>query len=97
MNEKYFVVAGNHKQYKDFIKRKCKELCLIGKDVSFSNFAYATYDTLKGHSNPHGWFYGTWKERSDIGHLMVQLIISTREDSPSRDTLLKLADELIKT
>ena len=96
MNEKYFVVAGNHQQYKDFIRRKCEELYNTGKEVSLSNFVYATSDSLKGHSNPHGWFIGTWKERADIGHLLFQLIISTREDSPSRDTLLKLADELKK-
>ncbi len=96
MNEKYFVVAGNHQQYKDFVRRKCEELYLIGKEVSLSNFVFATCDSLKGHSNPHGWFIGTWKDRADIGYLMVQLIITTREDSPSKDTLLKLADELKK-
>lgn len=96
MNGKYFVVAGNYQQYKDFTKKKCDELWSQGLEVSYSNFVYATVDSLKGYSNPHGWFYGTWKERADINLILLHLMVATKSDSDSMTTFQKLIGELRK-
>ena len=81
MSDKYYVVAGNHDQYRDFIKKKAEELWADGVDVSLSRFVYATPDSIKGIHNPHGWFYGTWRNRKDIQQLVAIMKISSDDNT----------------
>lgn len=71
---KYYVVAGNRNEFQEFIHRKSGELWQAGKDVSFSHFVYVdSEEKLAGVQNPHGWFYGTWRQRKDIRILLEVL------------------------
>lgn len=77
MSKKYFVVAGNKEQYLTFIKKKCEELYNLGDEVSLSHFIYVNdINTLKGHTNPIGWFIGNWRERKDINEIIFQLMLA---------------------
>ena len=76
MNQKYFIVTGSYEQFRDFRSRKIIELCESGIPVHHSDFIYATEDTIRGHRNPKGWFWGTWRERRDIDLVLIHLRIS---------------------
>ena len=97
MSDKYYVVAGNHDQYKAFVHKKTQQLSEMGvTDISYSHFVYVGADgfNLKGISNPHGWFYGTWRERSDIKNILTVLKVCTT-DKPN-ETLNDLYWEVCK-
>jgi len=93
MNQRYFIVCGNYEQFRDFSKKKHQELTNSGILVEITDFIYATVDSIRGHRNPRGWFYGTWRERSDIGDILTLLMVST--DKPS-ETLLSLYVEYLE-
>lgn len=78
MNEKYFVIAGNRFQATDFINKKVQQLYEMGTtSISLSNFVYVSdVSSLKGYSNPTGWFVGTWRERKDIDEIIIQLLMA---------------------
>jgi hypothetical protein len=78
MSDKYFVISGNVHEFSVFIKKKCEELYAAGNtDISYSHFVYvADIFSLKGYSNPTGWFIGTWRERKDIDEIIVQLLMA---------------------
>ena len=94
MNEKYYVIAGNHKEFSEFMNWKITELW--NKDqvfLSFSNFVYLEkVEQLQGLVNPHGWFVGTWKKRPNIQSL-VGAIVSRCHSGPS-DGLEKVIKEI---
>jgi hypothetical protein len=84
---KYFVVAGTYDQFKDFKIKKMAELWNSGNRVEHTDFIYVTEETLRGYSEPHGWFIGTWRERSDIKRIMMLLRIAQRGINPTLDRL----------
>ena len=81
MQGKYYVIAGNAIQAKEFIKRKSLEMWNKGDTfISLSHFVYvADVTTLRGVSDPHGFFIGTWRERKDIIEILYQLLIATQD------------------
>jgi hypothetical protein len=95
MSEKYYVVAGNHDQYKTFVHRKVTEMWEDGACPSMSDFVYVgpDGDNLRGISNPHGWFYGTWRERKDIKNIVTVLKVCTNNNN---DALNKIYWDVCK-
>jgi hypothetical protein len=81
MNDRIFVVAGTRVQYDIFIRKKCEELFWENNtSILLSNFIYVdSIDKLRGYSDPHGYFIGTWCERKDIEEILF--IIKTRSNS----------------
>ena len=72
-DDKIFVVAGNLVEFKQFMHKKLdqlwKEYNEQGKifNISMSNFVYvSSLDSLAGHRNIHGYFYGTFRNRPDL-------------------------------
>ena len=74
MNNKFYIIAGNHSQFLEFAKKKAQEMYNDGYTwVTLSNFVNVTVPTqLKGISNPHGWFVGTWKHNSNIRDILFE-------------------------
>ena len=70
-----FVIAGTRQEYNEFIQKKALELFNQGDtSVSLSQFVYVNDSTsLKGYSEPHGWFVGTWRDRSNIYEIVHEL------------------------
>ena len=81
MNTKYYVIAGNHQQGTQFIKNKCGTMVRSGwTSMSLSNFVYvASPEILRGQDNPTGWFYGSWRERDDIGMILMMLVLNKKK------------------
>ncbi len=87
MKHRVWVIAGNEHQYHDYVRNKP-----LNGDKKYS-YVYAP-DTLRGFTNPHGVFIGTWRERPDILDILQQLIISTTENT---DKLQNLRVEISKS
>jgi hypothetical protein len=74
MNGKYYVIAGTRQEFNVFIQKKALELFGKGEDISLSNFVFVNAsDQLKGVESPHGWFIGSWRERSNIFEIVYEL------------------------
>ena len=74
--EIFFVVCGSHEEFLECIRKK-------------NNFDYDyrfVYDrmTLVGFNNPHGCFYGSWRQRQDIQDIIMELIVRTTDGSNAR-------------
>lgn len=83
MPSKIYVIAGNHHQYTDFVKRKLTEEfdhCMaFGKifNRSMSDFVYVNGpEQLIGVADPQGFFIGTWRHHPKIEPIMVRLMIA---------------------
>lgn len=80
MNDKIFVVAGNHEQYKAFAHKRLKEIfedCQNnGKmfNMSLSNFVYVSGpEVFRGWNEVHGVFTGTYRDRPDIRDIVREI------------------------
>ena len=75
MSDKYYVICGNRQEYNVFIQKKALELFNQGDtSVSLSQFVYVnSTNQLKGRVDPHGWFVGTWRDRSNIHEILHEL------------------------
>lgn len=78
MSNKYFVIAGNRSEYMEFVHKKVNEL-IHSTTISFSDFVYVdNADSLRGYSDPRGWFVGSWREKRGINEIIVQLSLAKR-------------------
>ena len=99
MTEKYFVICGNRQEFQDFIVKKSADLWLLGHtSISMSNFVYVDdVMKLKGIQNPHGWFYGTWCDHTNLGEIIQQLCISSTTYNDSLRNIKLQAEEYRKS
>jgi hypothetical protein len=69
---KYYVICGTVFEFNEFMQRKALELFGQGDtSISLSHFVYVnSSDQLKGLVDPHGWFVGTWRDRSNIHEIL---------------------------
>jgi len=71
---KYYVVAGNYIEYRDFTHRKHNET-----GIPLANFVFVSSEvTIMGVENPTGWLYGTWRQRKHIDNIIFRLIVNKR-------------------
>jgi hypothetical protein len=91
---KVYVVAGNHDQAYEYINRKIAERISNGETVNkIGDYVYLDkVNRLRGVSNPHGVFIGTWRDRPDILDIVFELIMHSTD--PTR--LREIHDELYK-
>ena len=95
MNGKYYVVCGNRNEFNEFIKRKAFELFGQGNtSISLSQFVHVdSVDKIRGIHEPTGWFYGTWRERSDIKNILkVLMVCSTTKNDMINDLYWELCE-----
>ena len=80
MSDKLFVICGNRSEYMMFVHKKVNELFQYSQtSITMSHFVYVdSADNLRGHSNPKGWFVGSWREKKGINEIMVQLFLAKR-------------------
>jgi hypothetical protein len=91
MQSKYFIIAGKKIEFDLFIRKKLSELYEAGNtSLTLSDFVYvSSRDTLRGHRNPHGYFIGAWRERSDIVEIFEQLISISDDETK----IIKMIDD----
>lgn len=97
MNGKWFVIAGNNNQFLNFVKQKVTEKWPNDTSVSMSNFIYVDHpDKLRGWSNPHGWFIGTWKEHKHIRDILIYLSVAYHDEKPHQN-LIDILHEILQS
>lgn len=80
-----FVVAGTHAEYLNFLK---------GRGYNTSDYRYVTdANSLRGTTDPHGFFVGTWAERLDRDAILSQLWMCTRTKNPQLDDIIEEVDK----
>jgi hypothetical protein len=94
---KHFVVCGDYDQFRVFSKKKYIELANSGYPINHTDFIYATVDSIRGHRNPTGWFWGTWRERKDIDEIITHLRISHGNQNVVLDRIHRMVRENSKT
>ena len=91
MTEKTYVVAGNHQEFLEHVKRKLQRLYSEGDTrLTISDFVYVvTVDQLRGRRDIKGYYYGSYMQRPDIAEIqnMIQ-IIKTRFGVTDTSTLI---------
>lgn len=82
---KIFVIAGNHHQAEDWIKKNLEKRAMSGETtISRSQYVYVDDATsLRGVNNPHGIFIGTWRERWDIREVVETLLVQSVHVNPT--------------
>lgn len=75
---KKYVIAGNQKQALDWIKQDTYKRHSAGiTDASMSDYVVvANVDRLRGVTDPHGVFIGTWRERDDVLEIVEALFMA---------------------
>lgn len=76
MNQKFFIIAGTHDQYKHWIKKNIDRIYQSdpSRSISLSNFVYVSRpDVLRGHREVHGYFVGTFRNRPDIRDIVQHI------------------------
>lgn len=94
---KYYVIAGNVFEFDRFIKKKSAEMWNEGNtSVSLSDFVYVSgVDTLNGLSEIQGFYVGTWKNRSDVMEIQLQVHI-IKEKMKQNEIFLKIQDAIVQ-
>ena len=86
-SEKLFIVAGTRQEYEFFIRKKADELAKTGYPISLSHFVYvSSFETMRGHRDVHGWFYGSYLQRKDLKDIVMQIRVTN--NIPNSDTIL---------
>mgnify|MGYP003344408089 CR=1 FL=1 len=96
MDKKYYVIAGNYREYIEFAKRKTKEYYETGfTGASLSNFIFVdSKERLLGVQNPSGFFIGTWKDHPEIEAIMIALAGAVTNDIGKLTLIKKLWVEM---
>jgi len=89
---KTFVIAGNNHQAKHWIDENIKKRYKAGEtSLTLSDYVYVSSpEKLKGISDPHGVFVGTWYERAD----MLEVIQTLRHCTRVRNEKLNIIMDL---
>lgn len=89
---KIFVIAGNGEQARQWIVNDCERRWNAREtSVSISDYVIVQRaESLKGLSDPHGVFVGTWRERDDIYYVIEALMIASSQPNPA---LVKILEE----
>lgn len=96
-NKQYFIICRDREQFKNFTNKKTNDLWLQGyTSFSLSNFIYVSgVDRLRGHSNPSGFFIGTWYERPDIRDILA-VLLACCTDSKKVETIANMYDRVVE-
>lgn len=78
--KKLFVIAGNMKEYQEFVA-SCAE---SGRYNGYMPMYVSSANILRGTIDPEGTCIGTWKERLDIVDILETLIICCKNINKQR-------------
>lgn len=88
---KTFVIAGTYDQGMAWVKQNITETAIkYGEWRSMLDYIIVKDAiSLKGHSDPHGMFVGTWRERKDIKDIVQSLLIQSTHPNPALGEIWK--------
>ena len=75
---KIFVIAGTREQANQWIKSNLEKRAKSGvTTLSWSDYVVVNDPVkVRGYSDPHGVFIGTWRDRPDIEEIVEHLFLS---------------------
>ena len=77
MADKVFVISGTVDQFTSWRSQNIDRLVNAYGITKLADIVYvSSVDILRGYSEPHGMFIGTWYHRNDIGAILIQLTIA---------------------
>jgi hypothetical protein len=81
---KKFVIAGTAEQARQWIKTDTERRWRLGQtSANMSEYVVVFNPTqLRGVSDPHGVFVGTWRQRDNIFDIVQNLMLATRDLNP---------------
>ena len=83
------VIAGNRSQGDNWIKSNIEKRTKAGETVNWHDYYYVSHvDGIKGFSNPHGVFVGSWRDRDDILDIVETLYHSNTSPNPPLEKIL---------
>lgn len=82
---KIIVIAGTLEQAKQWIKQHLDKRMNAGETtLSYSDYVTVKgLDHLRGFSDPHGYFVGTWKQRPDIKQIVEYMLTNNTHNNKS--------------
>ncbi len=82
MSDKIFIVSGTYEQYKQWVRKNIDRYYAKNTSISLSHFVYVSSpDILRGHSEVHGYYVGSYKNRKDIEQIREMIrIVNFRSD-----------------
>jgi hypothetical protein len=88
---KTFVVAGTYDQGMRWVKQNITDYATThGSWRSLSDYIIVKDAiSLRGHSDPHGVFVGTWRERKDLKDIVQSLMIQSTHPNPALGKIWK--------
>ena len=88
---KTFVVAGTNEQAQNWIRQNITDYATThGSWRSLSDYIIVNSEmNLKGHSDPHGVFVGTWRERRDLKDIVQLLMVQSTNPNPALGKIWK--------
>ena len=70
MTHRYFIVAGTHVEYKDWVMSN------VFRFPQATDFMWVHGSVVfRGYANPHGFFIGTFRSRADLYEIVSTIII----------------------
>jgi hypothetical protein len=97
MSDKIYVIPGTSIQGREYVKNRCAKRYADGETTGVAMHEYVIVNEgditkLRGISNPHGVFVGTWRERKDLHDICIQLNVSHDFQNAAIQQIMK--DEL---
>lgn len=77
MNDLIFIVSGTYEQYKQWVRKNIDRFYAKNTSISLFNFVYVSGpEIFRGHSEVHGYYVGSYKNRPDIEQIreMIKLM-----------------------
>ena len=83
-----YVICGNYHEFKEYREKNPDHLAQHA--MKYVNGP----DTLRGVTDPHGVFVGSWYQRKDIHDIILQITVSAKYDQDTLNALLKASNIL---
>ena len=85
---KIYVIAGNTQEFLFYRAEKFNSLKDTVEGININDFVnVSSCNVLRGVTNPHGVFIGTWRNRLDINDILSTISVCSRTPNPSIDKL----------
>ena len=76
--DKYFIVPGTYGEYRTWVNKNH----IFYPEVNLHDFIYVHNSiVLRGYSNPHGFFIGTFGSRADLYDIVQTIIMCSHNMS----------------
>jgi len=76
MSHGFFIVAGTHAEYKDWLRQNRSRF--PANNINDFIWVHGS-DVFRGSANPHGFFIGTFRSRPDLYDIVQTIILCSHD------------------